>query len=267
MKGIKEKEYVPIKWSSDLEYIARIRAAEASVYMQHIRLNGYDCFAISSPNGIRSFGEVLAWNNTKKFLQGIEQWYREKAGWVGNTDGVTGHYTQMIDPDNIYVGLATFVNANSRYSTTTAGEFTSQKNLDYSLGTSQTVLDESAGPAIDNCIQTVEVKNAKIVASMTKLTGPLAAKNSIQAEFTLTGYGWKMEPLDEVSWTSSDTKTATVDGTGNITGIHEGTADITVISGKKQAVSAVRLRPLSAPARSVSAQSVSCRSSQQGGHD
>lgn len=240
-RNLTSSDYVPIKWSSDLEYIARIRAAEASVYMQHIRLNGYDCFAISSPNGIRSFGEVLAWNNTKKFLQGIEQWYREKADWVGNTDGVTGHYTQMIDPDNIYVGLATFVNANSRYSTTTAGEFTSQKNLDYSLGTSQTVLDESAGPAIDNCIQTVEVKNAKIVASMTKLTGPLAAKNSIQAEFTLTGYGWKMEPLDEVSWTSSDTKTATVDGTGNITGIHEGTADITANYGNFTATKNVQV--------------------------
>ena len=240
-RNLTSSDYVPIKWSSDLEYIARIRAAEASVYMQHIRLNGYDCFAISSPNSIRSFGEVLAWNNTKKFLQGIEQWYREKADWVGNTDGVTGHYTQMIDPDNIYVGLATFVNANSRYSTTTAGEFTSQKNLDYSLGTSQTVLDESAGPAIDNCIQTVEVKNAKIVASMTELTGSLAAKNSIQAEFTLTGYGWKMEPLDEVSWTSSDTKTATVDGTGNITGIHEGTADITANYGNFTATKNVQV--------------------------
>ena len=240
-RNLTSSDYVPIKWSSDLEYIARIRAAEASVYRQHTRLNGYECSAISSPNGIRSFGEVLAWNNTKKFLQGVEQWYREKAAWVGNTDGVTGHYTQMIDPDNIYVGLATFVNANARYSTTTAGEFTSQKNLDYSLGTSQTVLDESAGPAIDNCIQTVEVKNAKIVASMTELTGPLAAKNSIQAEFTLTGYGWKMESLDEVSWTSSDTKTATVDGTGNITGIHEGTADITANYGNFTATKNVQV--------------------------
>ena len=230
-RNLTSSDYVPIKWSSDLEYIARIRAAEASVYRQHIRLNGYVCSAISSPNGIRSFGEVLAWNNTKKFLQGVEQWYREKAAWVGNTDGVTGHYTQMIDPDNIYVGLATFVNANAQYSTTTAGEFTSQKNLDYSLGTSQTVLDESAGPAIENCIQTVEVKDEKIAASMTELTGPLAAKNSIQAEFTLTGYGWKMEPLNKVSWTSSDTKTANVDSAGKVTGVHEGPADITASYG------------------------------------
>lgn len=68
-------DYVPIKWSSDLEYIARIRAAEASIYMAHTRLNEYDCFSIKSPNGIQSHGEVLAWNSTGKFIPGIEQWY------------------------------------------------------------------------------------------------------------------------------------------------------------------------------------------------
>lgn len=66
-------------------------------------------------------------------------------------------------------------------------------------------------------------------------------KNSIQAEFILTGYGWKMEPLDEVSWTSSDTKTATVDCTGNITGIHEGTADITANYGNFTATKNVQV--------------------------
>ena len=143
-RNLTSSDYVPIKWSSDLEYIARIRAAEASVYRQHIRLNGYDAFAIYSPNGVRSWGEVLAWNTSRTFLQGIEQWYREKKDWVGNTGKVTGHYTQMIDPDNIYVGLATFINPNAGYSTTTAGEFTSQGSLDYSQGTSGAALDESA---------------------------------------------------------------------------------------------------------------------------
>ena len=140
-RSLTSSDYVPIKWSSDLEYIARIRAAEASVYRQHIRLNGYDAFAIYSPNGVRSWGEVLAWNTSRTFLQGIEQWYREKKDWVGNTGKVTGHYTQMIDPDNIYVGLATFINPNAGYSTTTAGEFTSQGSLDYSQGTSGAALD------------------------------------------------------------------------------------------------------------------------------
>lgn len=112
-RNLTSSDYVPIKWSSDLEYIARIRAAEASVYRQHVRLNGSKCWAISSPNGIKSYGEVLAWNTAEEFLPGLEQWYKEKADWVGNTGKTTGHYTQMIDPDNDYVGLATFINANA----------------------------------------------------------------------------------------------------------------------------------------------------------
>lgn len=239
-RNLISSDYVPIKWSSDLEYIARIRAAEASVYRQHIRLNGYDAFAIYSPNGVRSWGEVLAWNTSRTFLQGIEQWYREKKDWVGNTGKVTGHYTQMIDPDNIYVGLATFINPNAGYSTTTAGEFTSQRNLDYSQGTSGAVLDESAGPAIDNCIQTVEVKTDKITASMPDFNS-LAAPNNVQAEFNLTVYNCKMETLGATKWTSSDVKTAAVDNTGKVTGVHEGSADITATCGDFSATKTIQV--------------------------
>ena len=239
-RNLTSSDYVPIKWSSDLEYIARIRAAEASVYRQHIRLNGYDAFAIYSPNGVRSWGEVLAWNTSRTFLQGIEQWYREKKDWVGNTGKVTGHYTQMIDPDNIYVGLATFINPNAGYSTTTAGEFTSQGSLDYSQGTSGTVLDESAGPAIDNCIQTVEVKKDKITASMSDFNS-LAAPDSVQAEFNLTVYNCKMETLGATKWTSSDVKTAAVDNTGKVTGVHEGSADITAPCGDLTATKTIQV--------------------------
>lgn len=239
-RNLTSSDYVPIKWSSDLEYIARIRAAEASVYRQHIRLNGYDAFAIYSPNGVRSWGEVLAWNTSRTFLQGIEQWYREKKDWVGNTGKVTGHYTQMIDPDNIYVGLATFINPNAGYSTTTAGEFTSQGSLDYSQGTSGAALDESAGPAIDNCIQTVEVKKDKITASMSDFNS-LAAPDSVQAEFNLTVYNCKMETLGATKWTSSDVKTAAVDNTGKVTGVHEGSADITAACGDLTATKTIQV--------------------------
>ena len=223
-------DYVPIKWSSDLEYIARIRAAEASIYMAHTRLNEYDCFSIKSPNGIRSYGEVLAWNGTGKFIPGIEQWYGEKAAWVGKTGGVTGHYTQMIDPDNTYVGLATFINPNG-IPTTTAGEYSSLKNL-----------DESAGPAIANCIQTVEVKTDKITTGITALKNSLAANSSVQAAFKIAIHGYKAEPLGTVSWKSSDTTSATVSSNGLVTGIHEGSADKITYKSSNAAVAAVNAK-------------------------
>lgn len=58
-RRLTSSDYVPIKWSSDLEYIARIRAAEASVYIEHTRPNGSSCWTVKSPDGEQSWGEVL----------------------------------------------------------------------------------------------------------------------------------------------------------------------------------------------------------------
>ena len=122
-------DYVPVKWSSDLEYIARVRAAEASVYMDHQRPNGTMCFSQASPNGVKSWGEVLAWNNSNDMITGIDQWYGEKQDWVKQTGGVTGHYTSMINPNNLYVGLATFICPDADFKNTTSGEFSFETGL------------------------------------------------------------------------------------------------------------------------------------------
>ncbi|MDO5591133.1 MAG: Ig-like domain-containing protein [Lachnospiraceae bacterium] len=161
----------------------------------------------------------------------INQWYEEKADWVGNTGKVTGHYTQMIDPDNTYIGLATFVNPAAQYSTTTSGEFRSFDTL-----------DESVGPAIDNCVQTVEVETAKVTASISGVAKSLKAGSSTQAKFVISGFdNGEFEPLGEVKWTSSAPKTATVDQNGNITAVHEGTAKITVKNENLTATSSVQV--------------------------
>ena len=98
-------DYVPIKWSGDLEYIARIRAAESAFTRGHARMNGQsgtDIFNLTSPSGVRSWGEVLAWNGTESMYRGIDQWYGEKADWVNQTSGaVTGHYTQMMQVSSL----------------------------------------------------------------------------------------------------------------------------------------------------------------------
>ncbi len=48
------EDYVPVKWSSALEYIARVRAAEASLVVSHTRPNGNICFTVSAPDGTSS---------------------------------------------------------------------------------------------------------------------------------------------------------------------------------------------------------------------
>ena len=225
-------DYVPIRWSSDLEYIARIRAAEASLVIAHTRPNGTSCFTLKSPNGIQLYGEVLAWNYTQKFLPGIEQWYEEKADWVNqNSSAVTGHYTQMIDPDNIYAGYATFINPDAKYPTTTSGEYSSYADM-----------DETSGPDISNCTQTIEAEIGNLTAGMSDFAD-LKEENSVQADFyvQLSDSGCKLSFLDKAEWKSSNPSVASVDGNGQVKGLKKGTADITASKGSLTATRTVRV--------------------------
>ena len=225
-------DYVPIRWSSDLEYIARIRAAEASLVIAHTRPNGTNCFTLKSPNGIQSYGEVLAWNYTQKFLPGIEQWYEEKADWVNqNSSAVTGHYTQMIDPDNIYAGYATFINPDAKYPTTTSGEYSSYADM-----------DETSGPDISNCTQTIEAEIGNLTAGMSDFAD-LKEENRVQADFyvQLSDSGCKLSFLDKAEWKSSNPSVASVDGNGQVKGLKKGTADITASKGSLTATRTVHV--------------------------
>ena len=225
-------DYVPIRWSSDLEYIARIRAAEASLVINHTRPNGTSCFTLKSPNGIQLYGEVLAWNYTQKFLPGIEQWYEEKADWINqNSSVVTGHYTQMIDPDNIYAGYATFINPDAKYPTTTSGEYSSYADM-----------DETSGPDISNCTQTIEAEIGNLTAGMSDFAD-LKEENRVQADFyvQLSDSGCKLSFLDKAEWKSSNPSVASVDGNGQVKGLKKGTADITASKGSLTATRTVRV--------------------------
>lgn len=102
-------DYVPIKWAGALEYYARIRACEASVYTEHSR-PGTNVTKPGVDESQMEFGsaETLAWpGGTLK--GGVEQWYDEKEDWIKQNNEVTGHYTSMIDPDNIYCGIGGFL--------------------------------------------------------------------------------------------------------------------------------------------------------------
>ena len=106
-KKLTASDYVPIEWSSNLEWIAQLRAAECTVNESHTRPNGKSCFSISC-NKEQSWAENLAWNYSG-LMQGIEQWYAEKQDWVNqNHNAVTGHYTSLINPKYKFIGLGSF---------------------------------------------------------------------------------------------------------------------------------------------------------------
>ena len=210
---LKPSDYVPIKWSSDLEYIARIRAAESGITMAHKRTNGKNCLQIKSPNYVRSYGEVLAWNWEKTMTDGIEQWYEEKSDWVNQVPGaVTGHYTQMIDPSNTYIGLGTFYSEDTQFPNTTAGEFSSQ-----------TGLDETQGTAVKDCVQILEFADS-YCSNEYRISGDLSTQADKTSQLRMTtdisfnGTTIKnLQVMDQITWSSSDDSIASVDSNGAVT--------------------------------------------------
>ena len=223
-------DYKPIKWSSALEYIARIRAAEATVVLAHERPNDENFFTSTlTSNGQKSYSENLAWNGGKSMLSGIEQWYKEKSDWVNKTGKTTGHYTSMINPDYNYVAVATFYNPDAGYKNATSAEFSHKTGLDETM-------NEMAG----ECIQTLEVKDSYLSLKLPVNNTSIKAGENTQAQASavitnpsaiMHGKTCAASLIGDMTWTSSNKQVATVDKDGRITGIDYGTATITAKSG------------------------------------
>ena len=221
-KKLTEKDYVPLKWSSDLEMIAQTRAVEGDVLWDHTRPNGERCFTVKY-NGTQSQSEVLAWNYNENMVYGVNQWYEEKADWVNKNSGaVTGHYTSMIDPKNIYVGLGAFMVEGENY-ICISGEFSTKSGLkeDF-VGVSGKYSQVVEIPA-DKL--NITLKGATIKTGKTKKLSPkLGYKNE---DSWLSGEYIKCSVYGKVKWSSSDKNIATVSKKGKVKGKSNGTVTIT----------------------------------------
>lgn len=207
-RKLSPSDYVPVKWSSELEYQARLRAAESTIYTDHTRPNAQNCFTVVPKTVDCSYEEVLAWSHSTDMLYGIDLWYTEKNDWVNNTGGVTGHYTAMINPANTYVGLGTFISDHGRFPNSTAGRFSRAKSL-----------DSTVGKAVKNVIQTIEVHN--VLLSSVKLKKLSAAKKFYVGKkaqlaavrninnINIDAYGYVLA-LGENNWSSSKKSVVTV---------------------------------------------------------
>ena len=214
-------DYVPIRWSSDLEWIAQIRAVEATVCEDHYRPNGEICFSLMH-NNVGTYGENLAWNFSG-IMDGIEQWYDEKDDWVNQTGYVTGHYTSMISPSNTYIGIGGFVRESGGWCAV-AGEFSCEDGL-----------DESKSVLQGSCIQIIEVSKSAVSAPV--VSGELSVVAGKTSQLSLTfdicyegimGGSNISEglPLGTTTWSSSNTNVADVSSTGKVTAKSVGTTTI-----------------------------------------
>ncbi|MCR5691133.1 MAG: CAP domain-containing protein [Eubacterium sp.] len=225
-RALTPDDYSPLVWSGSMETIARIRAAEAIVYEDHVRPDGssiFDLEVVSGQDTVRTYGENLAWNYSTSMVDAINQWYAEKDDYVnGVTNAVVGHYTSMINPDYACFAMGLFDQKQDGWNAI-AGEF------NYTSG-----LYETKQPAATNIVQTIQVKKSSLSSPVLEGTGSLQVGKQtsfkLMVPTTNLGVTKNLLVLDSVSFSSSNNSVATVTSSGVVTGIKKGSAQITAKS-------------------------------------
>ncbi len=231
------EDYVPLKWSTDLENRALTRAAEASLYADHIRPNGQSCFSLQI-EGLRATNETLAWGYSD-ILQSIDGWYTEKETYLAQTQsavdandagdtkkagtsgeeiepdyknaGVTGHYVALIDPDNCYVGVADF--SINGHGDACAAEFSEKAEVQEELKSTASAafvqISEQQVNSYGRCRQEVEVQAEGL--TLAQIVGSSALKPETETVYeTALIYGADnsagkyVEPVDGYVFSSSE---------------------------------------------------------------
>ena len=218
-KKFKQSDYKPLKWSTELEFVSRIRAAEAVLTIAHKRLNGKDIWSVAKDR-IRSWGENLAWNwNNANSIDMINQWYDEKRDWVTGGKGVTGHYESLISSGYSYVGLGWFNTTCSKYPSCLAGSFASdtvgENFIDEKKDIIQTI------DVLKNNIQSYYLEGKKIMKTneIQTLTPRIKLKNPSLSVWPLNRY--------ELSFSSNNQNIAKVHKSGKIEALKAGNIIIT----------------------------------------
>ena len=213
-------DYHPVVWSSELEKIARQRAAESIIRIGHTRPSDKEWSTANTFTEGRWIAENLAWNNSKDMVVGIEQFYEEKEDWIHHTGRQTGHYTSMIDPSYYSIGLGGFYSDCGYYSSCLAFWLSdAQEGFDQSFGQST---DEVAVPFE---IRTSYLSNPRLI--IVSKTDTINMRFVADAE--INGVPGKVYLSEDVDWTSSDESILTVSN-GVVTGRKEGTAVVTASS-------------------------------------
>ena len=226
-------DFVPVQYSSELEELARLRSAEAVLIYGHTRPNGESCFSLKTESEFAYQAESLAWNNSGSVTSGIDQFLKEKSDWVNQKSGtVTGHYTQIINPANRYLGIGCFKTSDTTgYSTALCLRF----------GRSEANLDGTKGKAVESCIVPVQIPEDNFSGvRIQAVSGTKTIPSEESSVFELRGTAgftykngstetvWKSDViLYDAKWTSDNTDVATVDKYGRVSAVKSGTARIT----------------------------------------
>lgn len=136
-RNLTPDDYVPLQWSTALEEITSIRAAEASIWNAHQRPSlgmAFDLYPIDEvANGLCcTQAECLAWNY-EGTIRGIQQFYAEKNLYVqireDNRD--TGHYASLINPEYNVTAVSCFQKVTGGYYTIAQEFMTAAREINH----------------------------------------------------------------------------------------------------------------------------------------
>lgn len=111
-KPLTLNDYKPLKIGKLCTNSAKIRAAEASLYLDHTRPNGESCHTViyalyGREYGLGWTGENLAWYPDEK--TSIDGWINEKDNYVNKVpNAMVGHYEALISTNYNYIGISSF---------------------------------------------------------------------------------------------------------------------------------------------------------------
>ena len=224
---LKPEDYVEAKWSNELEQIAMIRAAECIFYYSHTRPDGTRGID-AKVNGVSPSGECLAYGG---ILDAIDAWASEKAKLVSaNKQGVdiawntVGHYDNIVRPNSKYVAVSSFSatgenGRKSTYATMETGSARAEDKIDVSK--------------IKEVELSIPSDNINCVIESTENEIKKGNKTKLEFKMFYPNYGNSISlyTKDDIVWTSSDSKVASVDSDGNVTASATGTTTIKAVVG------------------------------------
>lgn len=229
-------DYKPIKLGVNCTKAAQIRSAEAGVTLGHVRPNDTSCFNVINSYISGSIAENLAWSNG--LTTDISGWTNEKSAYIkGDFSSNTGHYKNLINPDYLYTGMATFNPTNDSLVygsykpnwSCTAGQYSSNdvELTSYAAAKKETVIQKIQIPV--SRVSSVEISGDAMMSKNGSGTFTLYSVISISG--LASGTISDCPVYDGVTWSSSNSAVVDVNSKGVYTAKALGNAVITATIG------------------------------------
>ena len=216
------EQYVTLKWSTDMEAIARQRSVEGILCASHNRPNGDSCFTAES-SGYSSDAENIDWG--KSALNSIEKWYSEKELFAEDQNPNHGsNYYNLINPAHNCIGVSSYSIGEGTVKSCVTAQLSKEANLSedvtYASGTSTDIVE------VEKSDLTLRLNGPSSLTAGKKMRFEAIGSYACSDDQAYNGT-FTVNFTTNPEWKSSDESVATINESGTVTAVAPGTASIT----------------------------------------